>query len=84
MKYLLSKPTAPAGQFTKTDILNSLIRLGVALLLTLGVWTSTDLSSVLGTDMQAGTYLAAFAYSLGDLIQSIARQVEADQKSDQS
>lgn len=84
MKFLFSKPTAPAGKFTTADIVDSLVRLGVALLLTLGVWTSTDLSSVLGMQAETGTYIAAVAYSLGNLIQVIARQVETDQKSDPS
>lgn len=80
MNHLFTKPTAPAGKTNKQDLVNSLIRLGIALLMATGVWMSTDLSAVLGTGGDWAPYLLAVVYSVGDLIQTIARQAEDDQK----
>lgn len=78
---LFSKPTAPRGKFTRQDIISSLIRLGISLLLVLGAWSSTDLTTVLGTDGSGLPYVAAVAYAVGNLIQAIAGEIESDQKS---
>ena len=77
---IFSRPTAPRGKFTRQDLISSLIRLGIALLMATGVWMSTDLSAVLGTGGDGAPYLLAVVYGLGDLIQTIARQAADDQK----
>jgi hypothetical protein len=77
---LFSPPTAPKNKFTKQDLISSLIRLGISLAMVTGIWFSTDLSQVL--DVNEGIpYLAAVAYSVGNLIQAITREIETDQQS---
>lgn len=82
MKFLFSQPTAPRGKFTSQDIYASLIRLGISLLLVLGAWSATDLSAVVGSNGEGIPYLAAVAYSIGNLIQAIAREIQSDQQKD--